>query len=236
MFVIFIMIPIIRAYMILRSDHEQNIIVAKKDIKKSAEYSFSLILSVVSILFLMGHYLGDRTLILNFQDIITFQTTHSLEIFGVTLPALFVFLNPFAFLAFLSAIIGYFRDTNLDIDSDEEQIRYWNPDKEYTGRKYLLILFAKCIEFVLLLTLPISLFFGSGLIHDNVYANIASYVLILFLLLLIVSFVGHGKPRTGADRKILYFIRTPLLLAFLSLAFTFYIIYFDVPFVNLISL
>ncbi len=229
----FIVIPIMRSYMVISSDHEQNITVAKKDIKKTAEYFLPILISILSILFLMGHFLGDHDRIVNITDIIAFQTSATLNILGITVPALFMFLNPFAFLAFISAVIGYMRDTNLDIDPDEEQVRYWNPEKEFTGRRFLMILIGKCIELIFLISLPISLFIGSGQISDNIFLNSFVYFALLLALLLIIALIGHGKPRTFIDRKILYFVRTPFFLALLSIAFTFFIINFDVPMVVL---
>ncbi len=229
----FIVIPIMRAYMVISSDHEQNITVAKKDIKKTAEYFLPILISILSILFLMGHFLGDHSKIVNITDIIAFQTSASIEVLGIKVPAFFIFLNPFAFMAFISAIVGYMRDTNLDIDPDEEQVRYWNPEKEFTGKRYLMIIIGKCIELIFLISLPISLFIGSGQISDNIFLNSFVYFALLFVVLLIIALIGHGKPRTIVDRKLLYFVRTPFFLALLSIAFTFYIINFDIPMIAL---
>ena len=229
----FIIIPIIRAYMVISSDNEQNITVAKKDIKKTAEYFLPILISVISLLYLLSHFYNDNDRIFNITDFIAFQTSASIEILGITHPALFIFLNPFAFLAFISAIIGYMRDTNLDIDPDEEQVRYWNPEKEFTGRRYLMILIGKCIELVFLISFPITLFLASGQFSTNILINAAYYFALLFILLLIIAIIGHGKPRTFVDRRILYFVRTPFFLALLSIAFTFFVINFDIPFVSL---
>jgi NADH:ubiquinone oxidoreductase subunit H len=218
-----------RAYLVISSDHEQNISVAKKDIKKTAEYFLPMIISVLSILFLVGYLMGDPNKIINTSEIIQFQIDNQITAFGITVPALFLFINPFAFIAFVFSVIGYLRETNLDISEDEEQMRYWNPEKEFTGRRQFLILAGKCVELVLLISLPISLFIASGQLTDNIIWNNLLYYLLLFGMLIIIASIGRGKPRTWIDRKMLFFIRTPLFISLLGLALTFLIIYVDIP-------
>jgi formate hydrogenlyase subunit 4 len=150
----------------------------------------------------------------------------------LVLPAFFLFLNPFAAAAFLSAIIGIARKTNLEIKADEP-LQYWSPEDEYSGWALGILKAVKLVQKFALIVLFVAVFLGGGLLTGG-WLDLVWFVALVVATALIVALVGRGRPRTAADRQLHFFVRTSMVCALLATVFTVVVFHFDLPWVALV--
>ncbi len=168
-----ILIPILEIFLILSSQHPSKIQTASHLISNIIQYLFPIILSFIALLITLNNsILNGQHLSLTVSNLVEFQQNFTFNLFGITWPTLFILVNPFAFLAFATSLIGYYRETNFDITYKGNLPNQWNLDMEYSGKQKGLILITRSIQFFLLITMIFPVFFGTYWFGNNFWLNL----------------------------------------------------------------
>lgn len=187
---------------------------------------FSLILSsVISIisLFLIIVYSSSNSSIIDFSTILNYQTNNVIQFLDIRLPALFVFLNPFAMISFFTCILGIIRhDRTLN-----HNINGKNHNK--------ILFFAKQTNFFALICIFITLFFGGGfLFGQDLLLNVFSFLVFCLILTILISYLDFGKPKSYIEEKGKNnFKNKSFILSLLAIIYSFIILLIDFPFIEL---
>jgi NADH:ubiquinone oxidoreductase subunit H len=216
---VLIITPLYEILISLSSKHPLRIQTAKFINSKIIRYYFPIIISVISLFIMV--YRSDPSnsgFDITFESIIRFQTQNFIDLWGFQLTGMFIFINPFSFIAYMSAIIGLLRDTNLDALKNQN-LRIWDPIGDLKGRNFGLIQIARSIQFFLFLIIIVPLFLGTLWIGENLLLNILVILLIVSQIIVVVALFGQGKPRIFVDRKLESYLRTPLLFSLMGLIF-----------------
>lgn len=215
--IILIFLMLINLFMVIISQHPNRIQNSKEIISKMVNYLLPIILALIAIKITLTR---NNVTVFSFYTIIDYQNNAILTIFGYTLPSIFLFMNPFSFIAFISSIIGLNRETNLDA-LPKESIRAWNFMEEIHGTSRGLFELSKSISFFILISFLFPIYLGNLWYGENGFVNILIIIALDLIVIYIISIIGKGKPRIFLDRKILNFIRTPFLFAVLSILWAF---------------
>jgi hypothetical protein len=179
------------------------------------DYYIPIILSVLSlILFLIGE--GFSLTNLNFTDFIDKQIIPSIKLYDVILPAFFIIINPFSAIAFLTGLIGIFREYRSDAYSNNKINQ-----KFFSKILQNISIFAFIIIFVFL-------FLGGGYFFgQNLLANISMSISLSFLIVLIIAFIDYDRPISFIERKVGKLFSVPMVFSIISLFYTAFLLYFN---------
>jgi formate hydrogenlyase subunit 4 len=213
-------IPLLYIMFALSSSHASRIQTSKELASHITNYFLPLVISMISLFITIYRY-NPELVFFNFNDIIEFQKGSLIS--GSSIPRLFLFVNPFAFLTVISVITGYYREKNLDVLQTNEAQTRWHIESEFNGRPLALIEFAKSIQFFLMVGLIFPLYLGGLWSNDNMVLNFLTFIGVSILIILLIANIGRARPRTKFDRTIVNWIRTPFLFAFLSIIYAFII-------------
>jgi hypothetical protein len=213
-------IPLIYIMFALSSSHPSRIQTAKELASNITNYFLPLVISTFSLFITVYRY-NPASAIFTFADIVEFQKVSLIE--GTSIPRIFLFVNPFAFLTVISVITGYYREKNMDIMQVKEAHNRWQIESEFNGRHLALIEFSKSIQFFLLIGLIFPLYFGTLWFNNNVILNLVTFLGFSLMIIIIIANIGKARPRTKFDRTLINWIRTPFLFAFLSVVYAFII-------------
>jgi len=173
------------------------------------EYYVPILLSILSILIILGHYSIDLSG-LTISNITDFQNNSKINLGITEIPAFFLIINPFAAVAFFTGIMGGFRTYKKEF---------------YINNKINQKLFSKIlrnVSFFAMNSLFVLLFMGGGHFFSNNHRlwNVVSCILTTFILILIISLIDYGRPKLFIERKIWNFINIPLLFSILSVIYS----------------
>ena len=214
-FGILLSFPLIGMFTALLSEHFTKIQAAKEISAKVIHYYFPMILSVLSLLIMIFLKEGTNSIV-SFESLIRFQSNGIIHIGTVDVPGDFIFQNPFSFLAYISAFIGLYRQTNLDAQP-KQSLRAWNPYESFQIHNPKIFNLAQASHFLIFILLIIPLFIGSLWIGEMDLMNIVVQLLFALVVVISMGMFARGKPRTIIDRKIEAFVRTPLFFAILAI-------------------
>jgi NADH:ubiquinone oxidoreductase subunit H len=214
----------IHAFSILLAFSSQNnfrIQTTKEITSKLINYLLPIILSLISNFILLTRFGIDK---FTFSNLITLQLSNHIYLFGFMVPASLVFLNPFGFLAYLSALIGLNRSTTLDALPDES-LRQWVPEEEFSGLSRVLLEFSKSVSFFLLSVLIFPFFLGSLWDSTGFWRNFLISTGFCLIFVILIAGIGRGTPRIKMDRKLKTFIRTPFVLAVFAIIWSIFMVF-----------
>jgi NADH:ubiquinone oxidoreductase subunit H len=205
----------------LTSQHFSRIQATKELMTKVVQYYFAIILCTIALYIMIYRFQSETesSLAFTFEELIEFQQTKSISIFGIEVPAIFLFLNPIGFIAYMSSVIGLYRETNLDA-APKEMLRTWNVFEEFNGNRKALLGLGQSIQFYLLVGLIVPLFLGIFWGSEDFIVALFKLVISTTIIIQVLALVAEGKPRVLLDRKIKAFVRTPLFLAILSILYS----------------
>ncbi|MHA1149999.1 MAG: hypothetical protein ACTSR8_17315 [Promethearchaeota archaeon] len=177
-------------------------------------YFLPLIISIISIFILLIGY-GIILTELSISELITIQNYFTIHIAGITFPAYFIILNPFAAIAFITAMMGVFRTFK---------------SKIYNENKLNQTIFAKIlrnITFLAIGLLFVFLFLGGGFFSQYKFFNFISCILITFGLILVVALIDNDRPKLFIERDIWNYINVPIFFSLLAVLYSFILITFN---------
>ncbi len=181
-----------------------------------------LIISVISLFVLIEYTIGISTII-DFSSILNFQLNNSIQFLYFRIPALFVFLNPFATLSFLVSTMGIIRyNRMLEFDVN--------------GYKFSKIHFLiNQLSFFAIISMITALFFGGGYYFgQDLLLNVFLFIVYCLILTLLISYLDYGRPIVKVEKnKINLFKNFAFIFSMTSLVFSFIIVSFDLPFIEL---
>jgi len=217
-FIIILLNKLIALFLCITSQNPNRFQATKEIITGIINYDFPIMLSLIAIFIQVTFTQTERNFI-NLGDIIAYQQDFSDPIFGISFPALILILNPFSFLAYISALIGAYREKNLGVIDKTDLLDKWKIDDEFNGHKKALLSLSKTIQMIILISLIFPLFIGYYWSPDNLLINDGWILMVALIIVVIIALIGGSRPRTKIDRTILNWIRTPHIFAFLSIIY-----------------
>ncbi len=179
-------------------------------------YFIPIILSIFSlIIFLLGQ--GFNLENLNLTYLIDLQIITSIKVNEILLPALFIIINPFSAIAFLTGLLGIFRMYRSDgfINNKINQ-------KSFSKILRNISLFIFTVLFVFL-------FFGGGYFFgQNFPANISMNLIICVIIIIIIAFLDYERPQMFIERKVGKIFNIPMIFSIISLIYSAFLITFKI--------
>ncbi len=189
-------------------------------------YLLPLILSTISNFILLNFYDSnmEEITIFNFRSIIEFQKNHYIVLFGYDIPAIFLIINPLSFITYLSSIIGFFRQSSIQLNAgflfDEKSQSIFNQNR-LLDFSYSMFLYLSIIPMI-------PLFLGNLWFSESGFINLSITIFFSILFVIIISYYGKGKPKTMVDKKVGKFQSVPLFLSLISIIYSFFISYLPI--------
>jgi len=186
------------------------------------DYYIPILLSILSLIILISSY-GINLSDLSIMDILSFQNTSQIQLFDGIIPSLFIFLNPFAAIAFFTGMMGIFRTYRKDFY------------KENSINQKLFSKILRNVCFLSIILLFVFLFIGGGyFFNENLILNILMCSFISIIIIFALSLIDYGRPKLFIERKIWSSINLPLIFSMLALMYSIFLLFFDFSFINLI--
>jgi len=207
-----------------------GVVGSKRELLLLMAYEVPFILSLLSIALMVGHV---EHATLSVQKIVNYQMMHTLNVFGVDLPAWFLFLNPFAAIALFLSVLGKLHVKPFDIVEAEHEIVY-GPLAEYSGWLLGLFKIEGYVKFFLISTLIIDFLLGGGLTSFT-WLTIIYFIVTTFILVVIWALICVLMPRYRPSDAFTWFIKYPLVFSILAIiwAYLIYMPWFDIPFAQI---
>ncbi|MBD3350011.1 MAG: hypothetical protein GF364_00815 [Candidatus Lokiarchaeota archaeon] len=222
-----ILIQIILAISSLSSTESHRFYSAKYYVNRATTYYVSILLVFISLI-IQFIFFTESPNNFSFFDLITFQTKNDLKIFGLNIPALFLFINPFGAVSYCICIIGLLNDRQ-ESNVKNEPYNLWNPLKEFAGSTRGFIILEENNAIFMNVMIFIGFFLGNGKFIEAVpLVNFLIQILLALLFIVFISEFGKGKPKIVLKRGILGIFKIPLILAALSIFWAFITIHCDI--------
>ncbi len=209
-----------------------GVVGSKREILLLLAYEVPFILSLLSIALMTGHV---KHAVLSVQGIVDYQTTHRLNVFGIDLPAWFLFLNPFAAIALFLSVLGKIHVKPFDIVEAEQEIVY-GPLAEYSGWLLGLFKIEGYIKFFLISTIIVDFLLG-GAMTNFTWLTVIYFLVLTAIIVFIWALIAVLMPRYRPSDAFAWFIKYPLVFSILSIiwAYLLYMPWFDIPFAQIIG-
>jgi formate hydrogenlyase subunit 4 len=216
-FLILITISLLFALTSVASNHPTKINTAKNWINTTLMYYLPIIISIISIISQYSAFESNPATIPSYLDILNFQISYEITFWGLKLPALFIFLNPFSAISVISAVTGILRKKKLE-NPKNEPLNTWDLSDEYNGRHLFLLILEQNMKLFIYAMIFLSLFLANGSFL-NLHPIYLLLIQLLFALVFIIvlGWIGKGKPRTSLERGIAWYIRSPFVFAVLGI-------------------
>lgn len=232
--VMYLMVVVPLAFVVggVASSSPWGVLGSSREVKLVLAYEIPFVLGVFSVALMAGFPAASGDLLpslpgtLSLAELVVFQTTHQLNFFGVLLPAWFIILNPFSAAAVFLSLIGKIGLKPMDISDAEVEI-VAGAYTEYSGK--LLGIHEMVHTFLLFITttLFVDLFLGGGAVRVPFFGipslvwSIIVYAIMMVITLLVLSIVNTANPRFRIDQAFKWYLKLPLALAIIGLAWTY---------------
>ena len=192
----------------------QDLITFKNLIKEIANYAIPLILSMLSVFMILQAKEGMDLIDLKMTDLIHYQINSSIKPFSIKLPALILFINPFAAIGYCFSTLGIFRGYHSNF-FEQNELNKKLPSKLL--RNIIFLIFA---------SLFIMIFLGGGLLfYENLYLNLLIVASLVLLFVVCLSLLDRDRPHIFIEKKLFNRINIPLLFSIIALIYSVIIIY-----------
>ncbi|QZA87726.1 NADH-quinone oxidoreductase subunit H [Salinarchaeum sp. IM2453] len=186
-----------------------------RSVAQSVAYEIPLVVIAISVVLLVGG-LGESNA-LALSTIVEAQQQELVSVAGLSIPAWFIFLNPFAFILFLVASLAEVGRNPFDIPEAPTEI-VAGYQTEYSSVYFVLFYLGEFLHIFLSAGIITVLFLGGG--SGPVLPGLVWFIIKLWIIFLLTQWARAALPRFRIDQLIAIGWKGLLVLSFANLILT----------------
>lgn len=198
------------------SANKYSMLGAMRSVAQGIAYELPLIVIAVSLVLVVGA-IDPTESALQLSTIVAAQQEPLVTIAGVTIPAWFVLLNPFAFLLFLTASMAEIGRNPFDMPEAPTEI-VAGYQTEYSSVYFVLFYLGEFLHIFLSGAIITVLFLGGG--SGPVLPGVVWFIIKIWVIFLLTQWARAALPRLRIDQLIDLGWKGLLTLSFLNLIIT----------------